>query len=142
MAKDKLNFKQELFCHEYLLDHNATQAYIRAGYSPNGASAAAITLLKNIKVAARVEKISSERIKAIDVGIEQIYAALWDNHMISKARGETQNSSRALELCGKAQAMFIDKVESKVTEYSELSEADLDLVIAQKKKELEELHTH
>ena len=36
---------QERFCEEYLCDYNATQAYIRAGYSPNGASARASKLM-------------------------------------------------------------------------------------------------
>ena len=33
MAKPKLTVKQELFCIEYLLDLNATQAAMRSGYS-------------------------------------------------------------------------------------------------------------
>ena len=34
MAKSELTEKQKRFCDEYLIDLNATQAYIRAGYSP------------------------------------------------------------------------------------------------------------
>ena len=34
---DKLTTKQQRFVEEYLVDHNATQAAIRAGYKPNAA---------------------------------------------------------------------------------------------------------
>lgn len=34
----KLNPKQKRFCHEYIIDHNATQAAIRAGYSEKTSS--------------------------------------------------------------------------------------------------------
>ena len=33
-----LNEKQKAFCREYLVDFDATAAYIRAGYSKKGAS--------------------------------------------------------------------------------------------------------
>ena len=33
MSKNKLTTKQEMFCREYIIDFNATQAAIRAGYS-------------------------------------------------------------------------------------------------------------
>lgn len=34
----KLNPKQKRFCHEYVIDHNATQACIRAGYKEKNAA--------------------------------------------------------------------------------------------------------
>jgi phage terminase small subunit len=39
MAKEDLSPKQKLFCEEYIIDHNATQAAIRAGYSSKTARA-------------------------------------------------------------------------------------------------------
>lgn len=42
--------KQRRFVNEYCVDENATQAYIRAGYSPEGAGPSAHALLKNPKV--------------------------------------------------------------------------------------------
>ena len=41
MAKPKLTDKQEAFCLEYLIDLNATQAAIRAGYSEKTAASQA-----------------------------------------------------------------------------------------------------
>ena len=42
--------KQRRFVNEYCVDENATQAYIRAGYSQEGAGPSAHALLKNTKV--------------------------------------------------------------------------------------------
>ena len=38
-VKNKLTDKQRIFVAEYLIDRNATQAAIRAGFSENGARA-------------------------------------------------------------------------------------------------------
>lgn len=47
--------KQEAFAREYLIDLNATQAAIRAGYSPRTASSQGERLLRNVDVAAAVQ---------------------------------------------------------------------------------------
>ena len=46
----KLTEKQKRFVEEYLIDLNATQAAIRAGYSPNTAEQAASRMLSFVKV--------------------------------------------------------------------------------------------
>jgi phage terminase small subunit len=46
--------KQQRFVDEYLVDLNATQAAIRAGYSAATAEAAGSRLLRNVKVAAAI----------------------------------------------------------------------------------------
>ena len=43
----RLSPKREAFCHEFVVDWNATQAYIRAGYSPHGAHKLAFRLMEN-----------------------------------------------------------------------------------------------
>ncbi len=53
--------KQEQFVREYLVDLNATQAAIRAGYSPKGATVQAARLLANVNVAAAVNGAKAER---------------------------------------------------------------------------------
>ncbi len=53
--KDGLTPKQERFVAEYLIDLNATQAAIRAGYSENGAKVTASKLLAVANVAAAVQ---------------------------------------------------------------------------------------
>ena len=55
-----LNEKQKRFADEYLIDLNATQAAIRAGYSPRSAAEQASRLLKNVKVRAYIDERMDE----------------------------------------------------------------------------------
>lgn len=63
------NAKHELFCQEYLIDLNATQAYIRAGYRPKAADVCASRLLANARVRARVDELLA--IRSSRTGINQ-----------------------------------------------------------------------
>ena len=44
----KLNEKQKMFCEEYIIDLNATQSAIRAGYSEKTAYSIGQRLLKKV----------------------------------------------------------------------------------------------
>ena len=52
----KLTKKNEVFCEEYLIDLNATQAAIRAGYSVDSAGSIGSELLKKPEIRARIDK--------------------------------------------------------------------------------------
>lgn len=59
-----MNFKQREFCRQYVIDGNATQAYIRAKYSPDGAAQSADKLLRNADVQdyiAELERLAASR---------------------------------------------------------------------------------
>ncbi|MDX8537050.1 terminase small subunit [Mesorhizobium abyssinicae] len=53
--------KQEQFVREYLIDLNATQAAIRAGYSERTAHAQGPRLLENVEIAAAIRAAKVER---------------------------------------------------------------------------------
>jgi len=55
----KINPKQEAFCQAYASGLSITQAYIRAGYSENGAGQGGERLLKNVEIGKRVEELRS-----------------------------------------------------------------------------------
>ncbi|RKS87319.1 phage terminase small subunit [Orbus hercynius] len=57
----KLTAKQELFCREYLIDLNATQAAIKAGYKKNSAEVTGSKLLRNAKVKNFIQELMGER---------------------------------------------------------------------------------
>lgn len=62
--ENELTAKQRSFVREYLVDLNATQAAIRAGYAESGASVEGTRLLANAKVKAAVDaamKLRSDR---------------------------------------------------------------------------------
>jgi phage terminase small subunit len=65
----KMNAKQERFCQEYIVDLNATQAAIRAGYTENEESAAVqgSRLLSDAKILERVDGLQREAAEAARV---------------------------------------------------------------------------
>ncbi|PNH94082.1 terminase small subunit [Vibrio diazotrophicus] len=63
----KLTDKQEMFCREYLIDLNATQAAIRAGYSEKTAKETAYENLTKPHIANRIAELKSERVKETKV---------------------------------------------------------------------------
>ena len=52
--------KQERFVQEYLVDMNATQAAIRAGYSAHTAEQQGSRLCRNVQVAAAIQDMQAE----------------------------------------------------------------------------------
>lgn len=53
--------KQDRFCEEYMIDLNATQAAIRAGYSPKTAREQAPRLLANVSIQNRIAQLQAEQ---------------------------------------------------------------------------------
>lgn len=64
--------KMTLFCEEYLVDLNATQAAIRAGYSAKTASEQGARLLANVRVAAHVADLMAERSKRTQITADRV----------------------------------------------------------------------
>ena len=76
----KLTAKQEIFCKEYLIDLNGTQAAIRAGYSEKTAEQQASRMLLNVKVQNRVSELKEVRNAQLDVDGTYVLKRLieWD----------------------------------------------------------------
>ena len=72
----ELNEKQKRFCEEYLVDLNATQAYIRAGYSEKGAAVAACKLLMNANISEYVNQLRNKQSEKTGVSVEYILNSL------------------------------------------------------------------
>lgn len=71
-ATKALNPKQERFVAEYLVDLNATQAAIRAGYSPKTAGVQAFDLLKKPEIAAALERQRNQHAKNTGLTVERV----------------------------------------------------------------------
>jgi phage terminase small subunit len=67
-----LTAKQARFVAEYLVDLNATQAAIRAGYSARTANEQAARLLANVSVAAAVAEAQAARGKRTEVTQDRV----------------------------------------------------------------------
>ncbi len=72
MEQGKLNPKQEAFVREYVVDFNATQAAIRAGYSPRTAQEQSSVLLSKPIVQAAVEKAKAKVADRAEVTADEI----------------------------------------------------------------------
>jgi phage terminase small subunit len=71
-----LNSKQQRFVDEYLIDLNATQAAIRAGYSARTAGAIGDENLKKPEIAAAVEKAIAERSERTKITQDRVLSEL------------------------------------------------------------------
>lgn len=133
---DTLSDKQQVFVDEYLIDLNATQAAIRAGYSEKTATEQASRLLTKVKVSEAIQvamKARSERAEIDgDYVLNTIHSTVErckQSHPVTYKNGEAVmcetpdgevvpaysfDSSAVLkgcELLGKHLKMFTDKVE-------------------------------
>lgn len=104
MAKPKLTPKQERFCEEYLIDLNATQAAIRAGYSEKTAGTISN---ENMQKPAILDFISEAKLKRSEsLRIDAAYVLKMSNTLLTRCmvEGEGFNAAgagKALDLIGK-----------------------------------------
>jgi len=76
VTKAKLTPKQELFCREYLIDLNATQAAIRAGYSEKTANRIASQLLSKLDIQEFLQEARDERNESVKTDSEYVLRRL------------------------------------------------------------------
>ena len=109
-----LSAKQKRFVDEYLIDLNATQAAIRAGYSQQCAKEQGYRMLTYVHIQEEIKKVMDEQTSKLNIDTYYILKRLKDiaeNH-------EATNPSvciKALELMGKYLGMFSQKVEVGIT---------------------------
>jgi phage terminase small subunit len=72
----KLTPKQKAFCEEYLIDLNATQAAIRAGYSPATAKDIESQNLAKLNIRAYIDKAMAERSKRTGINQDRVIREL------------------------------------------------------------------
>lgn len=126
----KMTEKQKRFCDEYLIDLNATQAAIRAGYSEKYANTNASKLLQitTIKdfISKRMAKKESELIASQDEVLRYLTAVLRgeekDEKLSVNAMGELERlevrqqamQMKAAELLAKRYGLLVEKVDAEV----------------------------
>jgi phage terminase small subunit len=106
-----LTAKQRRFVEEYLVDWNATQAAIRAGYSEHTARAIGAENLTKLAIAEAVAERSAKVTEKADITTEEIVAGLK-----REAEREEEGSSHAARVSawghlGKYRGMFTDRSE-------------------------------
>ena len=73
---DKLTSKQEKFCEEYMIDLNATEASIRAGYSKNTAAEIGCENLTKPHIQKRITKLKQKVSDRNEVTVDMVLGEL------------------------------------------------------------------
>lgn len=73
---DDLTEKQKRFCDEYLIDLNATQAAIRAGYNEKTAYSMGQRLLKNVEVQKKIQSLKNDRSERTEITQDMVLREL------------------------------------------------------------------
>ncbi len=103
--------KQQRFVEEYLIDLNATQAAIRAGYSEKTAQEQSSRLLSNVMVQEAVQKAKNKLSERTELTVEMVVQGLL-NEAKDLSEGSTQSARvSAWAHLGKHLGMFKDKIE-------------------------------
>jgi phage terminase small subunit len=133
----KLTPKQSLFVQEYLIDLNATQAAIRAGYSEKTAHSQGPRLLENVGIAQALAEASQERSdktkidaawvlkkaeEVFDKCMQAVEVTDHEGNGIGEYKFEANAANRALEIIGKhvdVQA-FLERKQLEVVDRSDV----------------------
>lgn len=132
----KLTDKQKRFVEEYLVDLNATQAAIRAGYSEQTAYSIGQRLLKKVEVQEAIQQAQNKRSERTQITQDEVIRRLIENVDISMGKKATvitipsksengkvvgndvaqfvyepSAANKALELLGKHLGIFKDGVD-------------------------------
>lgn len=73
---ESLTDQQILFCNEYLIDLNGTQAAIRAKYSEDTAPQQGSRLLSIVKVQEKIFELSKDRMRRLELNSDNVIAEL------------------------------------------------------------------
>ena len=103
--------KQQAFIGEYMIDLNATQAAIRAGYSPATARMIGYENLTKPYIAKIIEKAMNER--SANNGITADYVLKGIKGIADKEDARETDKLKAFELLGKHLKLFTEKIEEK-----------------------------
>lgn len=103
-----LTDKQERFVQEYLVDLNATQAAIRAGYSPETAGAIGAENLKKPQIKARIDREMAEISARTGANRDRVIRELGEIAFSPSTR--PSNKIKALELLGKYFGLFTERI--------------------------------
>ena len=95
MIVAKLTAKQQRFCDEYLIDLNATQAAIRAGYSEKAARQIATENMTKPSIREYIDKRMAEKEKNLIADQDEVL-----KYLTSVLRGESESEVVVVESVG------------------------------------------
>ena len=128
--------KQQRFVEEYLVDHNATQAAIRAGYSPKTAYSIGHENLKKPEIAAAIAAGEARLRRKTEVSIGSMTEEMRENRDLAVANGQAAAAQQASMGIAKLHGLLVERTEVKTT--SEMSLEQVRARIKEIEAELDE----
>ncbi len=122
-----LNKKQKQFCDEYLIDLNATQAAIRAGYSSKTANEQGARLLANVSIQNEISKALAERSRRTGVNAERVVRELAKIAFVNPADVIDFNEAKVKKEASRDDTATISSVKVKTisTEDEDITEREI-----------------
>ena len=115
----KLTTKQQRFCDEYLIDLNATQAAIRAGYSKKTANRIGTENLSKLVIREYIENRMAEKEAALIANQDEVL-----KYLTSVLRGQSKSTEIVIEGLGDGSTKA-RKMEKEPSEKDKLKAAEL-----------------
>lgn len=137
----KLTAKQQLFVDEYLIDLNATQAAIRAGYSVNNADKIGSELLGKTRVSEAVAERMAERSRRTGVNQDRVIEELAKLAFV-KMTDIVDSHGRIKDTATEDDLACIESIKYKSSESDTGSSVEREVKISSKIKALELLGKH
>jgi len=101
-----LTDKQRAFVSEYLIDLNAAQAAIRAGYSKKTARQIGSENLSKPVIQSAIAKARKAQSERNEITVDGLIKQLVEDHSFARSKGNPSAAVRATELLGKHVGMF------------------------------------
>ena len=102
----KLTGKQESFCQHYIVDLNATQAAIRAGYSKKTASEIGFENLRKPQLQLRIAQLQKKRQEEVKISQEMVIKNIVEDRASAINVDQYSVAMKGNELLGKHLGMF------------------------------------
>lgn len=141
MRVAKLTDKQRRFVDEYLIDLNATQAAIRAGYSAKTADQQGSRMLANVKVKQAVAEKQAQRSKRTGVNQDRVVLEL-AKVAFAKMTDIVDSNGRIKEDASPDDLACIESIKYKESDNEYGGSVEREVKIASKLKALELLGKH
>lgn len=141
MRVTKLTDKQQCFVDEYLIDLNATQAAIRAGYSAKTADQQGSRMLANVKVKQAVAEKQAQRSKRTGVNQDRVVLEL-AKVAFAKMTDIVDSKGRIKEDASPDDLACIESIKYKESDNEYGGSVEREVKIASKLKALELLGKH
>ena len=139
----KLTAKQQRFVEEYLIDLNATQAYIRAGYKNyDSAGVEANKTLNNPKIRQAVDEAMAERSRRTGINQDRVLLELAKMAFVNIDDVIDVNTGAVKKNASREDLACIQSIKYKKSEGASGTSVEREIKIADKKANLELLGKH